>query len=76
MTKRYDILIKELELMKKYPKEIFYRGNTNLLNKRKISIVGTRKPNTYTKQITYKIASDVIYNNKLKYTRINLNGEF
>lgn len=59
MTKRYDILIKELELMKKYPKEIFYRGNTNLLNKRKISIVGTRKPNTYTKQITYKIASEL-----------------
>ena len=42
--------------MKKEPKEIFFRGNTELLNRPKVSIVGTRKPNQYTKQMTADLA--------------------
>jgi DNA processing protein len=48
--------------MKKYPKEIFYIGNTNLLIKRKVSIVGTRKPNQYTQQFTYELAKQLSNN--------------
>ncbi len=42
--------------MKKEPKEIFFRGNTMLLERPKVSIVGTRKPNQYTKQMTADLA--------------------
>ncbi|WP_072680397.1 DNA-processing protein DprA [Arcobacter sp. LA11] len=59
MTKQLNFHIKELDSMKKYPNEIFYKGNTSLLRKRKISIVGTRKPNSYTKQITHKLANEL-----------------
>jgi len=46
-------IIKELEGMKKYPTELFYDGNLELLKKPKISIVGSRRPSTYSKtQIT------------------------
>lgn len=73
MIKTVDFRIPELLSMKKYPNEIFYIGNCELLKKRKISIIGTRKPNSYTKEFTHKLASNVIYNNKLKSTIINLN---
>ncbi len=49
--------IQELESMKKYPTSLFYKGNPALLKKRKISIVGSRKPNQYTKQMTFELAS-------------------
>jgi DNA processing protein len=55
--------IPELETMKKYPQELFYIGNIELLHKRKISIVGTRKPTQYTKQYTYEIAQRLSKNN-------------
>lgn len=48
--------IPELENMKKYPKEIFYMGDIELLKKKKVSIVGSRKPSAYTKQYTHYIA--------------------
>ena len=48
--------IQELESMKKYPKELYAIGNKNLLNRPKVSIVGTRRPSNYTKQFTYSIA--------------------
>ncbi len=56
MIQKIDFRIKELEDMNKYPEELFYIGDTNLLQKRKISIVGTRKPNQYTRQQTHNIA--------------------
>ncbi len=49
--------VPELESMKKYPNTLFYEGNFALLQKTKISIVGTRKPNQYTKQLTFELAS-------------------
>ena len=68
--------IKELESMKSYPKELFYKGNLELLKKRKVSIVGSRRPNSYCKKITHKIANDVIYNKKLNCIRTNLTEYF
>jgi len=56
MIKEINFHINHLDAMKKYPKNIFYIGNTDLLKKRKISIVGTRKPNSYTKQYTHELA--------------------
>lgn len=57
MISKINFKIDELSSMKKYPSELFYIGNTDLLNKKKISIVGSRRPNSYTKEFTYKLAS-------------------
>lgn len=57
MIKTVDFHIDELDLMKQYPKELFYIGDTSLLKRRKISIVGSRKANQYAKQFTQIIAS-------------------
>jgi DNA processing protein len=62
MIKTIDFQITELKTMKEYPKEIFYIGNLELLKRRKISIVGTRRPNLYTKEFTYKLASKLSQN--------------
>jgi DNA processing protein len=48
--------IKALENMKKYPKELYALGNQELLQRPKVSIVGTRRPSNYTKQFTYTLA--------------------
>ncbi len=57
MIENISFHISELESMKSYPKQLFYIGNTNLLHKPKISIVGTRKPTQYTREFTSKLAS-------------------
>ncbi len=54
--KKVDFKIKELEFMAKIPKDIWYIGNKKLLNRRKVSIVGTRRPGNYTKDYTFKLA--------------------
>jgi len=48
--------IPELDSMKKYPPQIYYNGDTEILKRPKVSIVGTRRPSTYTKQQTFDIA--------------------
>lgn len=48
--------IAELKLMRKAPQELWCIGNTGLLDKRKVSIVGTRRPSSYTKDFTFKLA--------------------
>jgi len=48
--------IAQLEAMKKYPPELFYRGDLSLLKRPKVSIVGTRRPMHYTKEYTYRLA--------------------
>jgi len=57
MIKKIDFHIPEFDLMKKYPNDIFYLGNCSLLKNKKISIVGTRKPISYTKNFTYTLSS-------------------
>ena len=59
MIDKINFPIDELNSMKKYPQELFYIGNTELLKKRKISIVGTRHPINYTKEFTHKLASSL-----------------
>ncbi|HEY9189490.1 MAG TPA: DNA-processing protein DprA [Sulfurovum sp.] len=46
-----------LESMKKYPSKLFYKGNLELLQRPKVSIVGTRRPSNYTRQCTYALAN-------------------
>ncbi len=62
MIKKVPDKIAELKSMKKYPGELFYKGNLELLKKQKISIVGTRRPNAYTKKITHKLANELAKN--------------
>jgi len=48
--------IKELDFMKKYPQTVHFIGSTKLLQKKKISIVGSRKPNQYARHKTGELA--------------------
>ncbi|WP_373036589.1 DNA-processing protein DprA [Sulfurimonas sp.] len=54
--------ISELQLMKNYPKELFYSGNLELLQKTKISIVGSRKPSKYSRSLTHQLSSQLSKN--------------
>lgn len=49
--------IAALESMKKYPEPLFYRGNLAILERKKVSIVGSRQPNQYARHKTQEIAS-------------------
>jgi DNA processing protein len=55
--KTSEFKIDELKYMKKSPEDIFYIGNKSLLKNNKVSIVGTRRPNGYTKLFTREISS-------------------
>lgn len=48
--------ISELSAMKNYPEILYYKGDIGLLNRPKISIVGTRRPNPYTRSTIYEFA--------------------
>lgn len=54
--------IVELSSMKSYPKELFYDGNLELLNRVKISIVGSRKPTKYSRLMIQKLSSSLSNN--------------
>ena len=54
-----DFEIKELSLMSKIPKKLWYIGNSSLLFKKKVSIVGSRRPNNYTRDFTYKLSNEL-----------------
>jgi len=56
MSMKVSEHIAQLDAMKKYPPELFYKGNISLLKRPKISIVGTRRPMNYTKEYTYRLA--------------------
>lgn len=59
MSFQIDFHIQELEAMKKYPKKLFYKGNIQLLKKSKISIIGTRRPSSYTKKFTHQLSKEL-----------------
>lgn len=59
MSQKIISKIKELNQMKKYPDDLFYKGNLDLLNRRKVSIVGSRKPTKYSALYTNKISSEL-----------------
>ncbi len=62
MNQLVNFHIDELDNMKKYPKKLYYSGNLNLLKRKKISIVGSRKPNFYSKTFTYSLAQKLSNN--------------
>jgi len=52
-----DIL--ELHSMKSYPEKIFYNGNLELLQKKKVSIIGSRKPSKYSREMIHRLSSSL-----------------
>ncbi len=56
MIEQIRFHIPELEAMKHYPSVLFYKGNTDLLHKKKVAIVGSRKPNQYARELTHKLS--------------------
>jgi len=56
--KRYTKHLSVLDGMRRYPKELFYIGDISLLNRPKVSIVGSRRPLGYVREYTYKIAKE------------------
>ena len=56
MIERLTVPIPELERMGKYPENLFFVGNSALLKRPKVSIVGTRNPIPYTRQLTLELA--------------------
>ena len=54
-----DFKVRELQFMQKPPKRLYYRGNKELLLKKKVSIVGSRRPSAYAKEFTYYIAKEL-----------------
>lgn len=56
-TELISFHIEALETMKKYPSDLFFRGNLELLKRKKVSIVGSRKPNQYARAKTQELAS-------------------
>lgn len=57
MIEAYTEHLVALEKMKKYPKELYVLGDTSLLKRTKVSIVGTRRPLAYTQHQTHHLAS-------------------
>jgi len=55
--------IEELDSMKKYPQQLYFLGETRLLQKKKISIVGSRKPNQYARHKTAELAKKLSNSN-------------
>lgn len=59
---KIEFEIPELLSMKKYPKELFYSGDLSLLDRVKISIVGSRKPTKYSRLFIEKLSSSLSNN--------------
>ncbi len=56
MIEKLSFIPSSLLKLKKPPKELYHIGDRTLLEKKKISIVGTRHPSQYTKAMTSKLA--------------------
>jgi len=56
MIQKINFHIQELEYMQSYPDALYYIGNTALLQKKKIAIVGSRKPNQYAREMTHQLS--------------------
>ena len=53
LERRFD----ELSSMKTYPPELSYDGNLDLLERVKVSIVGSRKTSKYSREMTHKLSA-------------------
>jgi len=56
---KYGVEIEELLSMKKYPQELHFEGDSSLLKRQKVSIVGTRKPSSYTRNAISQLAAEL-----------------
>ena len=54
-----DFNIDALNSMKKYPKTLSYKGDLSLLKRPKVSIVGSRRPSSYSKLYTSKLSKEL-----------------
>lgn len=61
MATRIPFKINELDSMKKYPEPLYSKGSLDLLSRPKISIVGTRRPNLYTRALTLELSKKLSY---------------
>ena len=50
----------EFSGLKKAPEKIWYRGDPALLKRPKVSIVGTRRPSSYTRQAVQRLAHELV----------------
>ncbi|WP_201353561.1 DNA-processing protein DprA [Hydrogenimonas urashimensis] len=57
MVRKVDFPIPELEEMEHYPPHLWYKGNRALLARPKISIVGSRRPLSYTRSAVMQLAA-------------------
>lgn len=61
MLSTIPFTISELQSVKKYPETLYYKGSLDLLSRPKISIVGTRRPNPYTRALSLELAKKLSY---------------
>ena len=54
---RIEQKLDALNSMKTYPSELYYDGNLKLLDRVKVSIVGSRKTSKYSREMTHKLSS-------------------
>jgi len=59
MFSRVEQTIEALNSMKKYPSELYCEGNLTLLDRVKVSIVGSRKTSKYSREMTHKLSSSL-----------------
>lgn len=60
MIQELDFQIDALKGMKNYPENLYYIGNLELLQSKKISVVGSRKPNQYARNLTQELCSKLV----------------
>ncbi len=53
---QFEQIPSDFEILKDKPKRLFFQGNRALLNRPKVSIVGSRHPISYTKQLCQRLA--------------------
>jgi len=56
LIEKIDFEISQFSILKKTPKEIYFKGDSTLLSTQMVSIVGTRRPISYTKEQTLKLS--------------------
>ncbi|MEJ2467696.1 MAG: DNA-processing protein DprA [Campylobacterales bacterium] len=57
MSETLSSHLPELEVMRKYPQTLYFRGDTKLLSRVKLSIVGARRADGYARSITRTLAA-------------------
>jgi len=59
---KMETIPNKLRYIKYPPKELFYQGDLELLKKPNVAIVGTRKPNQYSRRVAYNLANQLSKN--------------